>query len=80
MFTPEILTVPMFSVLDGGAVAWPTIGAVLAWMLIAACVGSGLGILREAVRGPERTRTAKKTVAETHSARVAPIHVCREAA
>jgi hypothetical protein len=80
MFTPEILTVPMFSVLDGGAVAWPTIGAVLAWMLIAACVGSGLGILREAVRGPERTRAAKKTVAETHSARVAPIHVCREAA
>jgi hypothetical protein len=80
MFTPEILTVPIFSALDGGAVAWPTIGAVLAWMLIAAFVGSGLGVLREALRGPVRTRAAKKSVAEAPLAPVAPAHGCCEAA
>jgi hypothetical protein len=80
MFTPEILTVPIFSALDGGAVAWPTIGAVLASMLIAAFVGSALGVLREGLRGIERTRTEKKTVAETHPAPVVPAHGCCEAA
>jgi hypothetical protein len=80
MFIPEILTVPMFSVLDGGAVAWPTIGAVLAAMLMAAFVGSALGVLREGLRGTERTRMEKKSGAETHPAPVAPVHACREAA
>jgi hypothetical protein len=76
MFTPEILTVPIFSVLDGGAVPWPTIGAVLAWMLIAAFVGSSLGLLREGLRGTQRA--AKKTVAEPPLA--TPAHGCCEAA
>lgn len=80
MFTPEILTVPVFSMLDGGAVAWPTLGAVLAWMLIAALVGSALGVLREGLRGTERTRAVTKKAADAPAAAVAPAHAYREAA
>ncbi|MFI5398600.1 MAG: hypothetical protein ACHQ9S_23985 [Candidatus Binatia bacterium] len=80
MFTPEILTVPVFNALGSGTVLWPTIGATLAWMLIAAFVGSSLGLLREALRGTERTRVAKKRVVESHLAPVAPAHDCCEAA
>lgn len=80
MFTPEILTIPVFSALGGGAVPWPTSGAVLVWMLIAAFVGSLLGLLREAVRGTERTRVAKKRVVESRLTPVAPAHGCGEVA
>ncbi|MFI5399357.1 MAG: hypothetical protein ACHQ9S_27840 [Candidatus Binatia bacterium] len=81
MFTlPEILSVPMFSALGSGAVVCPTVGAVLAWMLIAAFIGSLLGVLRETLRGTARTRVAKKRVVESHLAPVAPAHDCREAA
>jgi hypothetical protein len=81
MFTlPEILSVPVFSALGSGAVVWPTVGAVLAWMLIAAFVGSSLGLLREVLRGRERTRVANKRVVESHLAPVAPAHDCRAAA
>lgn len=69
MFTPEIVTIPLFSALDGGMIAYPTIGAVLAWMLIAAFVGSALGLLGEAFRGTTPARVEAKTMAET---RVAP--------
>jgi len=79
MFTPEILSVPVFSMLDGGAVLWPTIGAVLVWMLIAAFVGSALGLLREGLRGTEPTHVARKKIAESHVG-VAPTHGCCEAA
>jgi hypothetical protein len=79
MFTPQILTVPIFSALDGGAVTWPTIGAVLATMLIAAFVGSALGVLREGLRGTERTRAAKKAVVETPLP-VVSVYEYREAA
>jgi hypothetical protein len=80
MFTPQMLTVPIFSALDGGAVAWPTIGAVLAAMLMAAFVGSALGVLREGLRGTERTRAEKKAVVETSPAPVASTCEYREAA
>jgi hypothetical protein len=80
MITPQMLTVPIFSALDGGAVAWPTIGAVLAAMLMAAFVGSALGVLREGLRGAERSRAEKKAVAEAHPAPVVPAHGCCEAA
>jgi ABC-type antimicrobial peptide transport system permease subunit len=79
MFTlPEILSVPVFSALGGGAV--PTSGAVFAWMLIAAFVGSSLGVLREVLRGTARTRVANKRAVESHLAPVAPAHGCCEAA
>ncbi len=75
MFTPEILTVPVFSALGSGTVLWPTLGAVLAWTLIAAFVGSALGLLREAVGAPLRKRVEKRRVAEVH---VAPVALPRE--
>ncbi len=74
MFTPEILSVPVFSVLDNGVVAWPTIGAVLAWMFVAAGVGSLLGLLRETRPTPVRRRAAEKPAAEAHPTGVAPAH------
>jgi hypothetical protein len=80
MFIPEILSVPVFSALGSGAVPWPTSGAVLAWMLIAVFVGSSLGLLREVLRGTERTGVAKKRVVESHPAPVAPAHGCGEVA
>ena len=80
MFTPEILTVPVFSALGSSAVPWPTIGAVLAWMLLAAFVGSALGLLREALRGTERRRVENRRVAELHVARVARARGYSEAA
>lgn len=80
MFTLEILSVPVFSALSGGAVVWPTIGAVLAWMLVAAFVGSLLGLLRETLRTPLRTRAASKKSAEAPLARVASAQGCCEAA
>jgi hypothetical protein len=81
MFIPFIpdLSVPVFNSLGSGAVLSPTIGEVLAWMLIAALVGSLLGLLREGVRGSEGTYAEKKTAAETHPAPVAPAHGYREA-
>lgn len=81
MFTfpdPGVLSAPVFSFLDGGAVLWPSIGAVLAWMLVAAFVGTSLGLLREALRGTQR-RPAEKAAAP-QIARVAPAHDCCEAA
>ena len=80
MFTPEILSVPVFSMLDGGAVPWPTIGAVLASMLIAAVVGMALGFLREGLRGTEPTHVERKKTAESHVTGVAPALGCCEAA
>ena len=80
MFTPEILTVPVFSALGSGAVPFPTVGAVLAWMLIAAFVGSALALLREAVGQPLRKRVENKRVAELHVAPVASARECGAAA
>lgn len=79
MFTPEILSMPVFSALDGGVMALPSVGAVLAWMLIAAFVGSALGLLREALRGTERTPVATKGAAEVRVAPTPRAHECYEA-
>jgi len=78
MFIPAILSVPVLSALGIGAV--PVSGAVLPWMLIVAFMGSVLGVLREGLRGTERTRMAKKRVVESHLAPVPHAHDCREAA
>jgi hypothetical protein len=52
MFTfPQVLLTPVLSSLGSGTVNLPTVGAVLAWLLVAALVGTGLAILREATRG-----------------------------
>lgn len=80
MFTPEIVTFPVFSMFGSGAVLWPTLGAVMAWMVIAAFVGSALGLLREGLRGTGRTRAANKQIADSPLAPVAPAQGYREAA
>jgi hypothetical protein len=49
-------------------------------MLIAAFVGSALGLLREGLGGTERTRVARKKIAESNVAGVTPTHGCCEAA
>jgi hypothetical protein len=57
MFTlPQIMSLPVLSGLDAGVMQWPTIGAVLAALLIAALVGTALGLLREAVSPTQRGR------------------------
>ncbi len=80
MFTPEILTVPVFSALGSGAVLYPTIGVVLAWMVIVAFVGSALGVLRERLRAPERRPAERTEVAHRHVPRAAAARECCQAA
>ncbi len=80
MFTPEVLTVPVFGALGSGAVVYPTIGAVLVWMLTAAFVGSVLGLLREALRTPQRRRGETRRAVELPAAPAARAPEYREAA
>jgi len=44
---PQIISVPILSSLGSGADLFPTAGSVLAWALLAALVGTALGILRD---------------------------------
>jgi hypothetical protein len=53
MFTvPVHLSAPLFNVLGSGTAEWPTLTAVAGWMLMAALVGSALGILRRSSAPP----------------------------
>lgn len=71
-YTPEILTMPVFSAMGSGAVPEPSVGVVLAWVLVAAFVGSVLGLLREAMRGNKTNRVENaepsRAAAEIHIA------------
>ncbi|HVN83845.1 MAG TPA: hypothetical protein VMW17_03275 [Candidatus Binatia bacterium] len=46
MMTPGLVLIPTMG--SFGYEMWPTVGAIVAWALIAALVGSGLGLLRHA--------------------------------
>ena len=63
MFTlPQIVSVPLLNSLGSGTMVFPTVGIVLAWFMVAALVGAGLGILRQAIYGaPTATRSANDT-------------------
>jgi len=80
MFTlPQIFTVPLLSSLGSGAATWPTVGVVFAWAMIAALVGSALGILREYRRSAATPADREQvvtlpTISREHG------HVHREAA
>jgi len=66
MFTfPQVLLTPVLSSLSSGTVNVPTVGAVLAWLLVAALVGTGLGILRESTRGARPGRGSGTVLVET---------------
>ncbi len=73
---PEILSDPMFSALGSGTVLYPTVGAVLAWMVIAGFVGSALGMLRDGLRAPEGRREGTRVL---HGAPQVHALRCREA-
>jgi hypothetical protein len=61
---PQIMSLPVLSGLDAGVMQWPTIGAVLAALLIAALVGTALGLLREAVSPTPRRRVEELAAPE----------------
>ncbi len=79
MFTPLILTIPIFSAVASGAVVWPTMGSVLMWMLIV-FVGCALVLIGGAVRETKRGRAANKKIADSALAPIAPVHADRQAA
>jgi len=43
---PQVMVVPTLPGVGAMTIDWPLLGAVLAWALIAALVGTGLGALR----------------------------------
>ena len=53
---PLIDSLPVLSFAAGGIIILPSLGAFLAWSLIAALVGSALGLLRE-YTAPRSTET-----------------------
>jgi len=80
MFTlPQIITSPLLANLGSGAATWPTVGALLAWAMIAALVGSALGILRE-YRRNAATPAASERVVSLQAIVHDPTHGHREAA
>ena len=50
MLFPTVMAVPLMAAI-GSEATWPTLGAVLAWTLVAALIGSGIGLLRGGVHG-----------------------------
>lgn len=49
---PQLIAVPALSNVAMTTIEWPALGAFLAWMLIAALVGIGLGALRRMTSPP----------------------------
>ncbi len=77
---PEFLSIPVLNALGSGAVLYPTVGAVLAWMVIAAFVGSAVGLLREGLRAPEIRHAQNTKAAGRPVAPAAPARECCQAA
>jgi hypothetical protein len=51
MFTlPQVVSLPLLSSVAGAQLDWPWAGAFLAWVVVAALVGTSLGFLREHTR------------------------------
>ncbi len=65
MFTlPSLVSMPAFGVFGVGPLDIPTVGSFFGWMLIAALVGSALGILRR--MGEDRRVTPANRVVTFH--------------
>ena len=63
MFTlPYVISAPAVIGLNFGSMDWPTAGVFLAWMAVAALVGSALGFLREHTSPQHRTKPAASNV------------------
>ncbi len=70
---PQIVSLPVLSSFESGGTDWTMVGMVLGWMLIAALVGSALGVLREGTRTPRLV--ANRPLAEPKSIFTADEHV-----
>jgi len=67
---PQLMAFPALSAFGVTAFDWPMIGAFLAWTLIAACVGTGLGALRRMTSpssGVVPRRSLLPDAAQTHA-------------
>jgi hypothetical protein len=64
---PQFIVAPILSSLGSGSAAWPTIGAVIGWSLVAALVGSALGILRQYTPTRQVTDESNSTTVVTVS-------------
>ena len=49
---PQLMAVPAMTGVGAMTFDWPTVGAFLAWTLVAALVGTGLGALRRMTSPP----------------------------
>lgn len=64
---PQMMAAPALTGVGAMTLDWPTLGVFLAWMLIAALVGTGLGALRRLGTQPPtvlRPRTVQPRVFE----------------
>jgi hypothetical protein len=61
---PQVVSLPFLSGVAADSVQWPWIGAFLAWVLIAALVGTSLGFLRDYLRNASEQRGVGATKAE----------------
>jgi hypothetical protein len=79
---PQVISVPLLSSVAGVQMDWPWLGAFLAWVAVAALVGTSLGFLREhtrsmpAVHRPIRVGPQAVPPRERHF----DVHTHREAA
>ena len=48
----QFASIPLMSSFGSGTIEWPTLGALFMWTIVAALVGSGLGVLRAGLRAP----------------------------
>jgi len=48
----HLASIPLMSSIGSGTIEWPTLGALFVWTIVAALVGSGLGVLRAGLRAP----------------------------
>ena len=69
---PQLMAVPVLTGVGMTTFEWPALGAFLAWMLIAAFVGTGLGALRRMTSPPPRvitpcTQQARPIAASAHA-------------
>lgn len=78
---PQIAASPIFNGIGSGTIEWPTIGAVLGFFLVAAFVGTILGMLRDSAKRSapaQLTLVSRDAVRPVNAARLCHDH--REAA
>jgi hypothetical protein len=67
----QFASIPLLGSMGGAGAEWPTLGAVFVWTILAALVGSGLGILRD---GSRARREVAHQVDSSREAILPPLH------